>query len=69
MRYAFYPGCAYDGAAGYAESVNAVCDRLGITLAEIPELTQCMLNAGYTEDAIRSILGGNYMRIAAELWG
>jgi membrane dipeptidase len=40
-----------------------------ITLSEIPELTQCMLNAGYPQEAIRNILGGNYMRIAAELWG
>ena len=39
-----------------------------ITLGEIPELVQCMVKAGYPEDAIRNILGGNYMRIGAALW-
>ncbi len=40
-----------------------------ITLDEIPQLTQCMLDAGYPENDIRNILGGNYLRLAQTLWG
>ena len=40
-----------------------------ITLDEIPGLTQCMLDAGYPEEAIRQILGENYLRLAEAVWG
>ncbi|MGB6116907.1 MAG: membrane dipeptidase [Mesorhizobium sp.] len=35
---------------------------------QIPELTERMVQAGYTEDAIRAVLGGNWMRLARDVW-
>lgn len=41
MKYAFYPGCAHDTAAGYKESLEAVCHRIGLDLVEIPDWNCC----------------------------
>jgi membrane dipeptidase len=35
---------------------------------QLPELTQLMLNAGYPEDAITGILGGNLLRVCRQVW-
>lgn len=35
---------------------------------QLTELTALMLDAGYGEDAVRSILGGNYVRIFRQVW-
>lgn len=34
----------------------------------LPELAGCMLNAGYSEENVRAILGGNYLRICDQVW-
>ncbi len=39
--YGFFPGCSYETAAGYAESVQAVCRTLDLTLVEIADWNCC----------------------------
>lgn len=51
--------------AGPADGPNALTYLPPEGLAEVIGL---MEQAGYEEDAIRAVLGGNYMRIAAEVW-
>lgn len=41
MKYAFYPGCSFNSAAGYKESVNAVNRALGIVFETIPDWNCC----------------------------
>jgi len=41
LKYAFYPGCSYNSAAGYKESVDAVNKVLGIQFEEIPDWNCC----------------------------
>lgn len=41
LKYAFYPGCSYNSAAGYRESVNAASRVLDIQLKEIPDWNCC----------------------------
>ena len=36
---------------------------------QIVEVVDLMLQAGYPEEDIRAILGGNYLRVAGEVWG
>ena len=35
---------------------------------QIEELTRMMLQAGYAEEAVRDILGGNWLRVARQIW-
>ena len=35
---------------------------------QVLELVEAMLRAGYGEDAVRAILGGNWLRLAEEVW-
>jgi membrane dipeptidase len=35
---------------------------------ELPEVTAGLLDLGYSEDDVRAILGGNLMRVAAQVW-
>ena len=39
-----------------------------VTPEQIPELTELMVRAGYAEADIRAILGGNWMRLARDVW-
>jgi len=39
------------------------------TCTELPRLVQLMLDRGWTEDRIRKILGGNFLRVVAALRG
>ncbi|MFO7715402.1 heterodisulfide reductase-related iron-sulfur binding cluster [Desulfosarcina sp.] len=46
--YAFFPGCAYQSAAGYAESVAALNPRLGIRLKELDDWNCCGATAAFS---------------------
>ena len=35
---------------------------------QFPELTELLLKKGYSEDVIRGVLGGNFLRVAEEVW-
>lgn len=42
LSYTFYPGCSLDSTArDFRESMEAVCDALGVELAELPEWICC----------------------------
>ncbi|MFH1156331.1 MAG: CoB--CoM heterodisulfide reductase iron-sulfur subunit B family protein [Pseudomonadota bacterium] len=58
MKYAFYPGCTYESAAGYKESVNAVNQVLGIKLDEIPDWNCCGATTHAGIDELESLLLG-----------
>jgi membrane dipeptidase len=36
---------------------------------QLPEVTQALLGLGYDEAAVRGILGGNFLRVAEQVWG
>lgn len=36
---------------------------------QLPGLTEALLQLGYDESAVRAILGGNFMRVAEQVWG
>jgi membrane dipeptidase len=35
---------------------------------QIPEIAELLLRRGYNEDAVRGILGGNFLRVAEQVW-
>ena len=37
--------------------------------AKIPNVTRGLVARGYSDDAIRKILGGNFLRIFRQVWG
>lgn len=55
MRYAFYPGCAHDTAAGYKESLGAVCRKLDMDLVEIPDWNCCGATITAGQDKTQSL--------------
>jgi len=48
MRYGFFPGCSYKSEAGYAESVAAVNQELGIELTELSDWNCCGATAMFS---------------------
>ncbi len=51
MRYAYFPGCSlHSTAADYDRSARAVCGRLGIELAEIPDWNCCGASSAHMTD-------------------
>lgn len=59
-EYAFYPGCssqAKASAANYLTSVNAMCEKLDVSLTEVPDWNCCGASVGYAE-------GGELPRLA-----
>ncbi len=61
-------GWVRDNAAMWPAGPNS---RTGSAFAQpeqIEELTGMMLQAGYGEQAIRDILGGNWLRVARQVW-
>jgi heterodisulfide reductase subunit B len=48
--YSFYPGCSSQGkasSANYLVSTNSMCQKLGITLNEVPDWNCCGASIGY----------------------
>lgn len=65
MKYAFYPGCTWETAAGYKESVAAVNQVLGIELDEIRDWNCCGATALAGVDELESlIVGARVMALA-----
>ncbi len=55
MSYAFFPGCAYHSAAGYKESVDAVCAKLGMALHELEDWNCCGATAFMSRDKLQGM--------------
>ena len=65
MKYGFFPGCSYKGAAGYKESTEAVCRELGIELAEIKDWNCCGATSYWSTQDLKSyILPARTMALA-----
>ncbi len=65
MKYGFFPGCAYHTAAGYRQSLEAVCSRLGIELNEIPDWTCCGATVFFSIDKFKALaLAGRIFALA-----
>ena len=60
---------AQAAASKYPEGRGYDTDGFEIATPEdVPPLTARMAAAGYAEDDIRAILGGNWLRLAREVW-
>jgi membrane dipeptidase len=56
-------------AAKYPAGQSYEVDEIRVSKPEqLPELTERMLAAGYAEPDIRAVLGGNWLRLAREVW-
>ncbi|MBU2551345.1 MAG: CoB--CoM heterodisulfide reductase iron-sulfur subunit B family protein [Proteobacteria bacterium] len=55
MKFAFYPGCSYEGTAGYPESVSAVSRALGLELEEVPDWNCCGATAYFSLDKYQAL--------------
>ena len=56
MRVSYYPGCSLEATArDYRESLEYVCRRLGIELAEINDWSCCGATAAHSTDAFLSL--------------
>ncbi len=65
MRYGFFPGCSFEGAAGYRESTEAVCRVLDIELAEIKDWNCCGATSYWsTRDMKAYVLPARIMALA-----
>jgi heterodisulfide reductase subunit B2 len=50
LRYWYFPGCSMETAAGYAQSVDALCRALGIELTELPDWRCCGASTFFSLD-------------------
>lgn len=55
MKICFYPGCSFATSAGYKESTEAVCRKLGIELNEIPDWNCCGATVMFGENKLRAL--------------
>jgi membrane dipeptidase len=53
----------FPAAGGYADSPIRF-----VNPAQLPAVTASLLQLGYGEDAVRGIVGGNFLRVAEEVW-
>lgn len=54
MKICFYPGCSFATSAGYKESTEAVCRKLGIELNQIPDWNCCGATVMFGENKLRA---------------
>jgi heterodisulfide reductase subunit B2 len=54
MKICFYPGCSYASSAGYKESTEAVCKKLGIERVEIQDWNCCGATVMYGDNKLRA---------------
>ncbi len=65
MKYGFFPGCSFKGAAGYKESTEAVCSELDIELAEIKDWNCCGATSYWSTQDLKSyVLPARIMALA-----
>ncbi|MFC1957762.1 CoB--CoM heterodisulfide reductase iron-sulfur subunit B family protein [Chloroflexota bacterium] len=66
MKYAYYPGCSLGTTAKeYDLSARALCQRLGIELAELPDWSCCGASSGHcTNYQLAHALAGRNLAIA-----
>ena len=65
MKYGFFPGCSYKGAAGYKASTEAVSKLLDIELVEIKDWNCCGATSGWsTKDLEAYVLPARTMALA-----
>jgi len=56
MKVSFFPGCSLEGTAReYGESIEAVCEMLGIEMEEIPGWSCCGASSAHTSDEFLSV--------------
>ncbi len=69
MRFTYYPGCSQSGSAEeYGDSSLAVCEALGIELAELPDWSCCGASSAHmTNDLLSVALPGRDLAAAREL--
>lgn len=69
MKYAYYPGCSLEATAReYGLSARAVCARLKIELAEIPDWNCCGASSGHnTNRRLAHALAGRNLALAERL--
>ncbi len=52
MKFSYYPGCSLKGSAlELDESFKSVCEKLGVTLSELPDWTCCGASSAHMVDA------------------
>jgi microsomal dipeptidase-like Zn-dependent dipeptidase len=39
-----------------------------LNVRRLPNVTQCLLDVGFTETDVAGILGGNFRRVADQIW-
>ena len=65
MKYGFFPGCSYKGAAGYKESTEAVSQLLGIELVEIKDWNCCGATSYWSTQSLEAyVLPARIMALA-----
>ncbi len=69
MKICFYPGCSFASSAGYKESTEAVCRKLGIELAEIPDWNCCGATVLFGENKLRALVLSARHFVLAETMG
>lgn len=69
MKVTYYPGCSLEGTArDYADSIEGVCEALGIELQEIPDWNCCGATAAHSINHKASIdLPGRNLQLAGQL--
>jgi len=56
MKVSFFPGCSLEGTAReYGESIEAVCESLGVELQELPDWTCCGASSAHSTNEFLSI--------------
>lgn len=56
MNYAYFPGCSLQGMASeFDHSARAVCDRLGVTLREVPDWVCCGATPAHATSHLLSV--------------
>jgi len=69
MKICFYPGCSFASSAGYKESTDAVCRKLGIELSEIPDWNCCGATVSFGENTLRALVLSARHFVLAESMG